>query len=83
MQSKRICQPPDWWDLFQSEADAAGVSLSALMGTAGIYYIANQGRNGKAKVAKLSQRPLASRPPKTKVEHVTYLPSQKKNGGAK
>ena len=63
MQSKRICQPPDWWDAFQAEADFAGVSLSSWMGTACL----NEMRattKGQAKVNKLSKRPLASRPPK-------------------
>ena len=64
MQSKRTCQPPDWWKLFQAEADAAGVSLSSWMGTACLDYVAIQSRLGRLKVAKLSDRPLASRPPK-------------------
>ena len=63
MQSKRICQPPDWWALFQSEADRAGVSLSSWMGTACLNEMRSH-KSGQAKVAKLSLRPLASRPPK-------------------
>ena len=79
---KRISQPDDWWEAFQTEADAAGMSLSAWMGDACLDSILRQGRRGDAKVNKLSERPLASRPPKTKAEqHVTYLPSQNKNRG--
>ena len=82
MQSKNITQPPDWWDAFQNEADRAGISLSSWMGACCLNEMQST-KSGQAKVAKLSARPLASRPPKTKVEHVTYLPSQTKNGGAK
>lgn len=64
---KTIIQPPDWWDAFQAEADAAGLSLSAWIGDACLFAIGAQSK-GKTKVGKLSERPLASRP--------------KKNGGA-
>lgn len=63
MQSKRICQPPDWWDAFQDEADRAGVSLSSWMGAACLNTMRSTTK-GQAKVNKLSLRPLASRPPK-------------------
>ncbi len=63
MQSKNITQPPDWWDAFQNEADRAGVSLSSWIGDACLVAI-GMGKSGKTKVGKLSDRPLASRPPK-------------------
>jgi len=58
---KTILQPPDWWDAFQAEADAAGLSLSAWIGEACIGAIPSR---RKTKVANLSERPLASRPKK-------------------
>jgi hypothetical protein len=60
---KTISQPPDWWDAFQYEADAAGLSLSAWIGDACLFAIGAQ-HKGKTKVGKLSNRPLASRPKK-------------------
>jgi len=60
---KTICQPPDWWDAFQAQADAAGLSLSAWIGEACLFAIGAQSK-GKTKVGKLSERPLASRPKK-------------------
>ena len=68
MPSKNITQPEDWWDAFQYEADAAGLSLSAWIGECCLNQIRSQTK-GHSKVKKLSDRPLASRPPK--------------NGGAK
>jgi hypothetical protein len=59
---KTIIQPPDWWTAFQSEADAAGLSLSAWIGEACISAIPAR---RKTKVANLSARPLASRPKKS------------------
>ena len=55
---KTISQPPDWWAAFQAEADAAGLSLSAWIGEACVKRVT------AAKIAKLSARPLASRPRK-------------------
>ena len=60
---KTISQPPDWWTAFQSEADAAGLSLSAWIGKACIGAIKRR-KSGPENVAKLSARPLASRPKK-------------------
>ena len=55
---KTISQPPDWWTAFQAEADADGLSLSAWIGAACVKRVT------AAKIAKLSARPLASRPKK-------------------
>jgi len=59
---KTISQPPDWWAAFQAEADKCELSLSAWIG------FCCRNRLPAAKIAKLSARPLASRP--------------RKNGGA-
>ena len=63
MSSKNITQPEDWWDAFRYEADAAEMSLSAWMGECCLNEIRSQTK-GQSKVKKLSDRPLASRPPK-------------------
>jgi len=55
---KTISQPPDWWAAFQAEADKYEMSLSAWIGMACFRQLP------AAKIAKLSARPLASRPPK-------------------
>jgi hypothetical protein len=57
---KHITQPVDWWEAFEEQAKAEGVSLSSWLGEA-----------AKAKLPpkvakKLTERPPANRPPKAK-----------------
>ena len=60
---KHTTQPIDWWEAFQVQAKAEGMTLSAWLGEA-----------GKAKLPpsvanELTDRPPANRPPKTKEDH--------------
>ena len=57
---KHITQPEDWWAAFKAEADKQGVSLAEWLGEAG------KSRLPKRVSAKLSERPPANRPRKSK-----------------
>jgi hypothetical protein len=61
-QRRTILQPADWWPVIEAEAKLEGMSLSEFMGARTLSTIQAE------KTARLSTRPLASRP--------------KKNGGA-
>jgi hypothetical protein len=57
---KHITQPVDWWEAFEAQAKAEGLTLAAWLGEA-----------AKAKLPpkvakKLTERPPANRPPKAK-----------------
>lgn len=57
---KHITQPSDWWEAFEEQAKAEGMTLAAWLGEA-----------AKAKLPpkvakKLTERPPANRPPKAK-----------------
>ena len=57
---KNITQPSDWWQAFEEQAKAEGLTLAAWLGEA-----------AKAKLPpkvakKLTERPPANRPPKAK-----------------
>ena len=55
---KHITQPSDWWEVFEEQAKAEGMNLSAWMGEAG------KDRLPKKLAKKLSERPPANRPKK-------------------
>lgn len=57
---KHITQPEDWWDAFKTEADKQGVSLAEWLGEAG------KAQLPKRVASKLSERPPANRPKKSK-----------------
>lgn len=56
---KHITQPTDWWDAFQAQAQAEGMTLAAWLGEAG------KARLPAKVVKKLTERPPANRPKKS------------------
>lgn len=57
---RNITQPPDWWEAFENDAKAAGMSLSEWIGFACMERLPNKIRK------TLSPRPPANRPKKEK-----------------
>lgn len=55
---KHITQPSDWWQVFEEQAKAEGMNLSAWIGEA------CKDRLAKKQAKKLSERPAANRPKK-------------------
>jgi hypothetical protein len=61
-QRRTILQPADWWPVIEAEAKLEGMSLSEFMGARTLSTIQAE------KTARLSARPLASRPRKNGVQ---------------
>ena len=57
---KNITQPADWWAAFEEAARAEGMTLAAWLGEAA------KAKLPKRIAAKLSERPPANRPKKSK-----------------